>query len=74
MAVATNTNQKKITRGDIESKLREVAGDFDSQVETAKPKLLAGAVGAAILVVLVAYLLGRRGGTKRSAVVEIRRL
>jgi hypothetical protein len=43
-------------------------------VEKAKPKLLAGAAGAAIFALLLAYLLGRRGGRNRSAVVEIRRL
>ncbi len=38
------------------------------------PKLLTAGVGAAIFALLVAYLLGRRGGRNRSAVVEIRRL
>jgi hypothetical protein len=65
---------KKITRADIELKLREVAGDVDTQVEAAKPKLLAGAVGAALVALLLAYLMGRRSGKHRSAVVEIRRL
>jgi hypothetical protein len=65
---------KKITRADIELKLREVAGDVDTKVEAAKPKLLAGAVGAALVALLLAYLMGRRSGKHRSAVVEIRRL
>jgi hypothetical protein len=70
MAVAA----RKITRDDIEAKLREVAGDVDSGVQAAKPKLLAAGVAVGILALLVAYLLGRRGGRHRSAVVEIRRL
>jgi hypothetical protein len=70
MAVAA----KKITRDDIEAKLREVAGDVDTKVDVAKPKLLAGAVAAGIAALLIAYLLGRRGGTHRSAQIEIRRL
>jgi hypothetical protein len=65
---------KKITRADIETKLREVAGDVDSEVEAVKPKLIAGAVGAALVALLLAYLFGRRSGKSRSAVVEIRRL
>jgi hypothetical protein len=65
---------KKITRDDIEAKLREVAGDVDTQVEAAKPKIIGGAVAAALITILVVYLLGRRSGKKRSAVVEIRRL
>jgi hypothetical protein len=70
MAVAA----KKITRDDIEAKLREVAGDVDSGVEAVKPKLITAGIAAAVLGLLVAYLLGRRGGRNRSAVVEIRRL
>jgi hypothetical protein len=74
MAVATSATSKKITKDDIEAKLREIAGDIDVQVDKAKPKLIAGAVGLAVLALLVAYLLGRRGGKSKSAVVEIRRL
>lgn len=70
MAVAA----KKITRDDIEAKLREVAGDVDSEVEAAKPKILGAAVAAGLITLLVVYLLGRRSGRNRSAVVEIRRL
>lgn len=70
MAVAP----KKITRDDIETKLREVAGDVDTKVDAAKPKLLAGAVAAGLAALLIAYLLGRRGGRHRSAQIEIRRL
>jgi membrane protein DedA with SNARE-associated domain len=65
---------KKITRDDIEQKLREVAGDVDTQVEVAKPKILAGAIAAGVAALLIAYLLGRRGGRNRSAKIEIRRL
>lgn len=63
----------RITRDDLEAKLRQVAGELDDTVEDAKPKILTGAVAAGIVLVLLAYLLGRRGGRKRSAVVEIRR-
>ncbi len=65
---------RPITRDDIEAKLREMAGGVDEQVQAARPALLTGAaVGVSALVVL-AYLLGRRRGRRRSAVVEIRRL
>jgi hypothetical protein len=74
MAVATSANSKRITKDDIEAKLREVAGDIDVQVDKAKPKLVTGAIGVAVVALLVAYLLGRRGGKSKSAVVEIRRL
>lgn len=74
MAATRTAPNKRITPGDIEAKLREVAGDVDIQVEAAKPKLIAGAVAAGIAALLIAYLLGRRGGRNRSAQIEIRRL
>jgi hypothetical protein len=74
MAATGTAPNKRITPGDIEAKLREVAGDVDIQVEAAKPKLIAGAVAAGIAALLIAYLLGRRGGRNRSAQIEIRRL
>jgi hypothetical protein len=64
----------RITRGDLETKLREVSGDAGETVEAAKPQLLGGAAAALIVALLVAYLLGRRRGRKRSAIVEIRRV
>jgi hypothetical protein len=64
----------RITRDDIEAKLREISGEVDDSVESARPKVLTGAVAGVFLLVVVAYLLGRRRGRKRSALVEIRRL
>ena len=64
----------RISRDDIEAKLRQLSGGVDEQVEAAKPTLVGGAVAGVILIALVAYLLGRRRGKARSAVVEIRRL
>ncbi len=64
----------RITRDDIEAKLRELSGDVDERVEAARPNIVVGAVAAVVVVAAVAYLLGRRRGRSRSALVEIRRL
>jgi hypothetical protein len=64
----------KISRDDLEAKLREMSGGVEDTVEAARPKLIGSAVGGLLLVVLIAYLLGRRGGRARSAVVEIRKV
>jgi hypothetical protein len=69
--MATTT---KITRDDLEAKLREMSGDVGDTVDAVKPQLFGGAAAAAILALVVAYLLGRRRGRKRSAIVEIRRV
>ena len=65
---------KKITRGDIEDKLRELQGEVDEGVESARGVGLAMGVGVAVLVVVLAYWFGRRRGKKRQLVLEIRRV
>lgn len=70
----TTATTKRITRDDLETKLREVTGEFDQTVDAVRPQLIGGAVAGVILLALVAYLLGRRSGRRRSALVEIRRV
>jgi hypothetical protein len=64
----------RISRDDIEAKLRDMTGGLEETVEAARPKVLSSAVAGVVLVVLLAYLLGRRRGRKRSAIVEIRKV
>ena len=64
----------KISRDDIESKLRELQGEVDENLESARTAGIAAGVGVAIVLVLVAYFLGRRRGKKRQTVLEIRRI
>jgi hypothetical protein len=72
--VAASAPREKITRDDIEAKLRELESDARDQVASARTTLVTAGVVAAVLVLLLAFLLGRRGGRQRSTVVEIRRL
>jgi len=67
-------HKSHITRGDIESKLRELRGEVEEVGNASKAYVIAA--GALALTVLVggAYLLGRRKGRKRATVVEIRRV
>ena len=64
----------KITRGDIEAKLREMRGEVEQTAEAAKTPILAVAGGVAVAVVIFAFLLGKRRGRRKSTVVEIRRV
>ena len=66
--------EKKVTRGDIEAKLRELRGEVDTGVDAAKTPVLAIAIGAAVAVVVIAYWMGRRRGIKKQMVLEIRRI
>ena len=70
----TATTQTRISRDDIESKLRELKGEVDDTTEKAKPIGLAVAAVAAVAIVGFVYLLGKRRGTKLATVVEIRRV
>lgn len=64
----------KITRDDLEAKFRELKDDVDDTTETAKSYAMAAAVGAGLLIFVVAFVAGRKRGTKKSTVVEIRRI
>lgn len=63
-----------VTRSDIEAKLAEIRGQFEEGAERAKGVGLAVGAAAVAVVVLGAYLWGRRRGRKRRAVIEIKRV
>ena len=70
----TTAEAPRITREDIETKLRQLKGDADDVAQANKTNGLVVAALGAIVVIALAYFLGRRKGKKRSAFVEIRRL
>jgi hypothetical protein len=64
----------RITRADIEAKLRSIRDDIEPVGEQAKGGIMAVAPVVVAVIVIGAYILGRRSGKKRRAVIEIRRL
>ncbi|MBA2279781.1 MAG: hypothetical protein H0W25_00880 [Acidimicrobiia bacterium] len=64
----------KITRGDIESKFRELQGDVAQTAEQAKSYAIAAAAVVLVGIAAIAFVMGRRKGRKKSTVVEIRRI
>jgi hypothetical protein len=64
----------RITRGDIENKLHEIRGDVEETAQDAKTPIMAIAGGVVMAIVVVAFLLGKRRGRRKSTVVEIRRV
>ncbi len=74
MAETTSAEPKRITRDDIEAKLRELEGDARDQVASSRSTVVTAGIVAALVLLLLAFLLGRRGGRRRSTVVEIRRV
>ena len=70
----TGNGSGRITRADIEAKLRSIRDDIEPVGEQAKGGLMAAAPVVAAVLVIGAYLLGKRSGKKRRAVIEIKRL
>jgi hypothetical protein len=65
---------KKITRDDIEAKLRELQGEVTERTEAAKIPAIAVAIGVVVVTIAMAYVFGRRRGKSRQTILEIRRI
>jgi hypothetical protein len=65
---------ERITRDDIEAKLRELRGSVDDRADAAKVPAAAVGIGLALFVVVLAYWFGRRKGKKSQMILEIRRI
>jgi hypothetical protein len=70
----TTVQPGRITRADIEAKLQEIRGTVETTKQGVIDKAKVGAVGAGVLVALLLYFLGHRGGKKQRTIVEIRRV
>jgi hypothetical protein len=71
---ASRAPQDRISRDDLEDMFRQLEGGAREQVESARSTVVTGGIVAAVLLLLLAYVLGTRKGRKRSTVVEIRRV
>ncbi len=67
------SRDQKITRDDIKAKLTEIQDDATDTVDDAKSQIIAVAALVAAVLLILAYLLGRRGGRKRSTIIELKR-
>jgi hypothetical protein len=72
--MTSSSAARRIDRGDIEAKLRELQGGVsDTRESVVATALTVGAV-VAVGVVAIAFLVGRRRGKRRTTVVEVRRV
>ncbi len=62
-----------ITREDLEAKAMQIVGVFDDTKAAAKDKAMIGAAVAGLIVV-AAFVLGRRRGSRNKTVVEVYRV
>ncbi len=65
--------ENRISRDDLESKFRALQADVQGRAADKKQSAIAIGSAIATCVVVIAYLLGRRGGRKRGSRVEFRR-
>jgi len=70
----TEADKPKVTRADLEAKLTEIDSELSETGEAVKPKAIAIGVGALVLILILAFLLGRRKGERKTTVLEVRRL
>jgi hypothetical protein len=71
-AVRAPEPRGKITKADIEAKLREATGELDDEVEHGR-RFAPWIIGAGAVIVLV-YRVGIRRGARHSTLLEIRRI
>jgi uncharacterized membrane protein YvbJ len=70
----SNTDaNKKISREDLERRFKSLQDDLQGRVENKKQTIVAIAGTAALVLVVVSYLFGRRRGSRRATRVEFRR-
>jgi hypothetical protein len=65
---------ERISRDDIEASLRGIQTGVGGKVRSQKAKIARGVGVAAVVIVLLVFLVGKRSGRKRSTIVEIRRV
>lgn len=73
-ATAKVSAGNRVSRGDIEDKLRQIRTEVDSLGDSSRSYLLMAGAAAAVAVVALAFVLGRRRGKKKTTVVEVRRV
>lgn len=62
-----------ITRDDIEAKAMEIVGVVDQTKESVQDKAMIGAIVVAVIVV-AAFVIGRKRGKRNKTVVEVYRV
>jgi hypothetical protein len=68
------TETAAITPADIEAKFRDMQGQVEVVAADGKRKAAVAGSAIGLILLLLVYVLGRRAGTRKSSVLEIRRL
>jgi hypothetical protein len=68
------SGSEPITRDQIEAKFRELTGEVTDEVQETRSQAITVGLAVAVALVAAVFLIGRRAGRRRSAVVEVRRI
>ena len=63
-----------VSRDELESTLSSFQNSLRGQIEDRRQTIFTAAVAISVGLAVVAYLLGRRSGRRKSAIIDIRRL
>jgi hypothetical protein len=72
--IPVTTRNGRVEMTDIRSKLEEIRGEVNETTEQAKPTLTYAAVVGVVVLVGLAFVLGRKRGRSKSTWIEISRL
>lgn len=72
--MAESTTEQHISPEDLRSKLQGFQGEVQGKVDDKKGTIAGVAAGGALVLMILFFLLGKRSGKKKSAVIEIRRV
>lgn len=72
--MAVSTTEQKISKEDLENKFVELQTNLDNAAASAADMGKKIGVAALVLILILAFVLGRRRGSANKTVVEIRRL
>jgi len=64
----------QISEDDLRRKFSAVQDEVQGKVEEQRTSIAAGAAAVGVVLLLVMFMLGKRAGKKKSAIVEIRRV
>lgn len=64
---------RKISKDDLERRFKSLQDDIQGRVENKKQTIVAVAGAAAVVLMVVSYLFGRRRGSRRATRVDFRR-
>jgi hypothetical protein len=73
MSASRTTPPGRVTKADVEQKLRTMVGGVEESIASRRQIIIAGGVAVTVLVLIISFLLGRRVGRSKSAVIEVRR-